>query len=122
MDKERPIELWTVIILIIMVVILNIVLLRYHLLHPDMSSQTAAIESLLWVVMGIIVIYFLYKGHLWAWNITVITICIVLIMEIYNFIFVTFIRNIFGLFLTFISLYLMFRPNIREYFKKEKKK
>jgi hypothetical protein len=122
MDKERPIELWTVIILIIMVVILNIVLLRYHLLHPDTPFQTAAIESLLWVIMGIIVIYFLYKGHLWAWNITVIAICIVLIMGIYNFIFVTFIRNIFGLFLTFISLYLMFRPNVREYFNKEKKK
>ena len=121
MNKERPIELWTVIILIIMVVILNIVLLRYYLLHPDMSYQTAPYESLLWVIMGIIVIYFLYKGHLWAWYITVITICIVLIMGIYNFIFVTFVQNIFGLFLTFISLYLMFRPNVREYFKKKKK-
>jgi hypothetical protein len=120
MNQERPIELWTVIILITMVVILNIVLIRYYLIHSDISNQFALYESFIWVIMGIIVIYSLYKGYLWAWNITVLTICVVIIVGIYNFIFVTFIQNIFGLFLSFISLHLMFKPNVRKYFKKEK--
>ena len=121
MNKEIPTELWIVIFLILMVVIANIVLLRYHLLHPDISYQIAPYVSLLWTVMGIIMICSLYKGYSWAWYITVVTICLVLIEGIYNFIFVTFIQNIFGLFLAFMSLNLMFRPNVRKYFKKRKK-
>ena len=120
-NKERPTELWIVIFLILMVVIANIVLFRYYLLHPEISYQAAPYISLLWVVMGIIVMYSLYKGYLWAWYITVVTICLVIIEGIYNFIFVTFVQNIFGLFLAFMSLYSMFRPNVRKYFKKEKK-
>ena len=118
MNKERPTELWIVIFIILMVVIANIVLLRYYLLHPDSSYQIAPYVSLLWAAMGIIMICSLYKGYSWAWYITIVTIYLIIIEGIYNFIFVTFIQNIFGLFLAFMSLYLMYRPNVRKFFKK----
>ena len=118
MKKERPIELWIIIIFITIYVINQLVLARYYYIHPNTIYKTAVYECTIAAIVGIILIYSLFKGFLLAWYITVIVFCIMLDISIYFFIYYP--PNIFTALLIFAGLFLLFRRNLRNYFKKEK--
>jgi uncharacterized membrane protein (DUF2068 family) len=118
--KEISIELWIVIILAILNGIADVVLSRHYLTHPDniiMSNYSILVYLVL--IIGIIEIIAaggLYKGMLWAWYLAVIGSFIFLII---NVIFsALYVIDIYSIGINVVVLYLLYRPRVRNYFKK----
>ena len=128
MKKERPIELWIVIIIAVLYGIVQIIVSRYFLLHKDLfleyqteliiDYQIYAYVGIIIGIIHLIVSYGLFKAMKWAWYITVIGTFLYLIYSIIFSLF--YMIQAFGVIINIGVLYLLFRPKVKEFFEIKK--
>jgi len=128
MKKEIPIELWLVIFLLSLFVISEIIIARYLFLHPEiippsmynLSNQFTMFVILLLAIIGAALVFGLYKGFLWAWYGMLIYSVILLINSVIAFLI--YYPDIFTIFIAVGLIYILYRPNVKKYFKLSVKK
>jgi hypothetical protein len=116
MKKERPLELWVLIFFIVFYVIIQLVMVRYIYLNPDIYYNTAIYGNLIAAFIGFVLFFGFFKGYLWTWYIAVIAFVSILFYSIYNFLYNP--LNFFNVLMIATGLYILFRPSVRDYFKK----
>jgi len=130
MSKKIPFELKIVIIIAVLFGIVSVIVSRYYIINEDVLFDSVNEDIVFYfmiyiyagLVVGIIqliVAYGLYKGMSWAWYIAVIG-CFGFLIS--NLIFAAFvIIDAFSIIINIVCLYLLFRPNVRKYFRPENK-
>ena len=132
MKKERPIELWIVIIIAVLYGIMQIIISRYILLHEEifldyqsemlMDYQIYAYIGIIIGIIHLIVAYGLFRAMKWAWYVAVLGCVLYLINGIVFSLVYPINYYAFSIFLNIGCLYLLFRLKVKEYFGIKKKK
>jgi len=128
MKNKRPFELNIVIIIAVLFGILTIIVSRYYIIDEEVLFGHISSDILPYlmayiyagIVIGIIqliVAYGLYKGFLWAWYVAIIGCSAYLIS---NLVFAVLIfPDVFSIVLNVACIYVLYKPQVREYFGKK---